>query len=222
VYTTLAVLPQMCERHRGHIANVTSIGGKVAIPHLLPYCSAKFAVAGFSEGLHAEVAKDSVNVTTVVPGLMRTGSHMNAVFKGDHRKEYGWFSLGATLPVTAMSASLAARKIVNAIERGAAEIVLTPQAKVLAVAHGIAPGLVADALGMVNRVMPGTGSRSQERFAGKESETFVSRSFLTKLGREAGHDLNQHPESGPVGGSAPGRTRSESAKPRDAKPLPAN
>ncbi len=199
VYTTLAVLPQMRERRRGRIANITSIGGKVAIPHLLPYCSAKFATVGFSEGLRAELAKDNVKVTTVVPGLMRTGSHMNAIFKGDHRKEYAWFSLGATLPVTAMSASIAATKIVNAIERGNAEIILTPQAKALAAAHGLAPGLVVDALGMVNRVMPGTGSRRRERFTGKESETLVTRSFLTRRGREAGNDLNQHPERGSVG-----------------------
>jgi short-subunit dehydrogenase len=207
VYTTLAVIPQMSERRSGRIANITSIGGKVSIPHLLPYSSAKFATVGFSEGLRAELAKDGIKVTTVVPGLMRTGSHMNAVFKGDHRKEYGWFSLGATLPVVAMSAATAAGKIVNAIARGSAEIILSPQAKVLALAHGVAPGLVSDALGMVNRVMPGTGSRRQQRFTGKESETLVSRSFLTQLGRSAGRDLNQHPERGPVGGDADASSR---------------
>ncbi len=53
VYTTMAVLPQMRERRSGHIVNITSIGGKVSVPHLLSYCSAKFAAVGFSEGLHA-------------------------------------------------------------------------------------------------------------------------------------------------------------------------
>lgn len=206
VYATLAVVPQMCARRGGHIANITSIGGKVAIPHLLPYCSAKFATVGFSEGLRAELGKDHVKVTTVVPGLMRTGSHLNATFKGDHRKEYTWFSLGATLPFTAMSASRAAARIVNAIARGSAEIILTPQAKALALAHGIAPGLVSDALGMVHRVMPGTGSKDYGRHIGKESETFVSGSFLTTLGRSAGRELNQHPERGPVGGDAHARS----------------
>jgi short-subunit dehydrogenase len=211
VYTSLAVLPQMRDRRRGRIANITSIGGKVAIPHLLPYCSAKFAAVGFSEGLRSELAKDNVKVTTIVPGLMRTGSHMNAIFKGDHRKEYAWFSLGATLPVTAISASRAATKIVNAIARGSAEVILSPQAKALALAHGVAPGLVADALAMVNRILPGTGSRDAERFTGKESETLVSRSFLTKLGRSAGRELNQHPERGPVGGDVRARPARTSA-----------
>jgi len=202
VYTTMAVLPQMIQRQGGRIVNIASIGGKVAIPHLVPYSCAKFAAVGFSEGIRAELAKDNISVTTVVPGLMRTGSHANAVFKGDHHKEYSWFSLSATLPVLAMDARRAARAIVNAAARGVSEVVLTPQAKVLALAHGIAPGTVADILGVAHRYMPGTGSHETQRFTGKESETPVSRSFLTRLGRTAGRALNQHPERGPVGGDA--------------------
>jgi short-subunit dehydrogenase len=200
VYATLAVLPQMMQRRSGRIVNITSIGGKVAVPHLTPYCCAKFAAMGFSQALRAELAKDHIKVTTVVPGLMRTGSHANAIFKGDHRKEYSWFSLAATLPLSAMDAHRAAYKIVNAAARGTSEIVLTPQAKLLALAHGVAPGTVADVLGIANRYMPGTGSRDSHRLTGKESETPVTRSFLTKLGRSAGRELNQHPERGPVGG----------------------
>lgn len=202
VYTSMAVLPQMKRRRDGRIVNITSIGGKVAVPHLLPYTCAKFAAVGFSEGLHAEIAKDHVRVTTVAPGLMRTGSHSNAIFKGDHRREYSWFSLSASLPVSSMDAHRAARRIVDAAARGVAELVLTPQAQLLALAHGIAPGTVSDLMGVANRFIPGTGNGSQQAFAGKESETAISRSFLTGLGRSAGRDLNQHPEQAPVGGDA--------------------
>ena len=69
VQTTLAVLPSMLARRDGSIVNIASIGGKVAIPHLLPYSGSKFAAVGFSEGLHAEVAAKGVRVTTVTPGL---------------------------------------------------------------------------------------------------------------------------------------------------------
>ena len=155
---------------------------------------------GFSQALRAELAKNRIKVTTVAPGLMRTGSHVNAIFKGDHRKEYSWFSLGATLPLSSMDAHRAARRIVDAAARGTSEIVLTPQARLLALAHGIAPGTVADLLGIANRFLPGTGSNDPHRFTGKESETAVTRSFLTILGRSAGRELNQHPERGPVGG----------------------
>ena len=202
VYPTMAVLPQMKGRQDGRIVNITSIGGKVAVPHLLPYSCAKFAAVGFSEGLRAELARDHVRVTTVVPGLMRTGSHSNALFKGDHRKEYGWFSLAATLPVSSMDARRATRRIVNAAARGAAEIILTPQAGLLALAHGVAPRLVSDLMGIANRVIPGTGSSIEEPFTGKDSETAISRSFLTALGRSAGRELNQHPEQRAVGGDA--------------------
>ena len=196
VYSTLAVLPQMIRRGDGRVVNITSIGGKVAVPHLVPYCCAKFAAMGFSEALRAELGKNRIKVTTVVPGLMRTGSHANAIFKGDHEKEYSWFSLAATLPVSAMDAHRAARRIVDAAARGAAEVILTPQAKLLALAHGIAPGSVADMLGLANRVLPGTGSYDQHHFTGKKSESPVTRSFLTALGRSAGRELNQHPEYG--------------------------
>lgn len=212
VCTTLAAYPSMARRGDGRIVNITSIGGKIAVPHLLPYCGAKFAALGFSEGLRAELAKDNVKVTTVVPGLMRTGSHMNATFKGDHRKEYSWFALGASLPLVSMSARRAARKIVNATARGVAEIILTPQAKLAVAAHGLAPGLVTDIAGVANRMMPGTGSRRPQRYTGKESATPLTRSFITQAGRNAAHDFNQHPNSGPVGGDAD--VSSHSLRPR--------
>ncbi len=75
VNTSLAVLPSMIERRRGHIVNITSIGGKISVPHLLPYSSAKFAAVGFTQGLAAEVRQHGVHVTNIAPGLMRTGSH---------------------------------------------------------------------------------------------------------------------------------------------------
>ena len=194
VYPTLEAIPAMMANRSGHIANITSIGGRIAVPHLVPYCAAKFAAVGFSEGMHAELAKDGIKVTTVVPGLMRTGSHVNAHFKGDHRKEFAWFSLGASTPLTAMSARRAARSVIRAIKRGRSEITLSPQAKLAALAHGVAPGMVSDALGIVNRVLPGTGSTSPERFTGKASRSAISDSFLTKLGRDAGEELHQYPE----------------------------
>jgi short-subunit dehydrogenase len=191
VYTTLAVMPHMVQRRSGRIANITSIGGKIAVPHLIPYSSAKFAAVGFSEGITAELAKDGIKVTTVCPGLMRTGSHENAFFKGDHRKEYAWFSLGATSPLTAIGARRAARSIVNAIRRGQAEIILSVPAKAAALFHGVAPGITANILGVTNRMMPGTGSTSQDRHRGFESKSAISESPLTLLGRRAAVKLNQ-------------------------------
>src|SRR5438874_1650626 len=124
LYPTLEVLPQMQARGAGSIVNIASIGGKIAVPHLLPYTCAKFAVVGFSEGLTAELHKDGINVTTVIPGLMRTGSPANALFKGDQAAEWDWFSVGDSIPMVSMSARRAARRIVRAMKTGRREVVL--------------------------------------------------------------------------------------------------
>ncbi|HZB47373.1 MAG TPA: SDR family oxidoreductase, partial [Pyrinomonadaceae bacterium] len=70
LYATLAVLPEMRRRGEGRIVNISSIGGKISVPHLVPYSASKFALVGLSDGLRAELAKDNVVVTTVCPGLM--------------------------------------------------------------------------------------------------------------------------------------------------------
>lgn len=194
VYPTLAVLPQMVSRRSGRIANVTSIGGKVSVPHLVPYSCAKFAAVGFSEGITAELAKDNIKVTTVVPGLMRTGSHVNAYFKGDNRAEFAWFSVGAASPAMAIGARRAARSIVNAVRRGQAEIILSVPAKLAVLFHGVFPGATVRLAGVANRMMPGTGNTNKDRHTGRESESAVSQSALTKPGRDAGRRLHQYPE----------------------------
>jgi NAD(P)-dependent dehydrogenase (short-subunit alcohol dehydrogenase family) len=154
VNTTLAALPHMRAGRYGRIANVTSIGGKVSVPHLLPYACAKFAAVGFSEGLRAHLAGSGVRVTTVVPGLMRTGSHRFAQFKGDVRRERAWFRFAAELPGLAMDAERAARRIVAAIGPGRAVVVLGVPAKLLWFAKELFPRLTLGALGAANTLLP--------------------------------------------------------------------
>src|SRR5215218_8907728 len=117
LYATLAVLPQMRQRREGRIVNVSSIGGRVSVPHLVPYSASKFALAGLSDGLRAELAKDGVVVTSVFPGLMRTGSPRNATFKGQHRAEYAWFAVSDSLPLSSIGVERAAAQIIDACRR---------------------------------------------------------------------------------------------------------
>ena len=56
LFTILAALPHMRGRGGRRIVNISSIGGKIAVPHLLPYTASKFALTGLSEGLRAELA----------------------------------------------------------------------------------------------------------------------------------------------------------------------
>lgn len=194
LHTTLAVLPDMRRRRAGRIVNISSIGGKISVPHLLPYDASKFALTGFSEGLRAELLKDGILVTTVCPGLMRTGSPPNADFKGKHRAEYAWFTLGDALPLISMSAERAARQIIAACRRGDAEVVLSLPAKAAAKFHGLFPGLTADLLGLVNRLLPGPGGIGEERAKGKESGSMLTPSPLTALSDRASRRNNELPQ----------------------------
>jgi len=191
LYSILAVLPQMKQRGEGRIVNISSIGGKISVPHLLPYSASKFALVGLSEGLRAELAKDGIVVTTVCPGLMRTGSPRNAVFKGQHKAEYAWFAISDSLPITSMKAERAARQIISACKRGDAEVVLSIQAKLAVLFHGLFPGLTADLLGVVNRLLPEPGGIGKGRALGEESQSALAPSWLTALTEQAARENNE-------------------------------
>jgi short-subunit dehydrogenase len=168
VHCALAVVPKMLARGSGTIVNIASIGGKLAVPHLLPYTASKFAVVGFSEGLHAELRAKGVHVLTVCPGLMRTGSHVSAHFSGDQEREYRWFSLAANLPGVSTSAACAARRIVRAVQCRETEIAITPQAIVASRLAHLAPEIVVRAMSAVNRVLPDPAPASNGQQRGAE------------------------------------------------------
>ena len=180
------VVPVMKRQGAGRIVNITSIGGKIAVPHLLPYVASKFALVGLSEGLRAELAKDKILVTTVCPGLMRTGSHLNAFFKGQQRKEFALFSLLNALPLASINSARAARQIVEACRRGDAQLIITNQARLAVLTKNLFPELTADLLSVVGRVLP------QAKYAdgtvlkrGWESRSAVAPSLLTRLSDNA-------------------------------------
>lgn len=180
-YTMQAVLPEMRDRGEGRIVNIASIGGKVPVPHLTPYCASKFALVGLSAAMRAELAKDNIYVTTVSPGLMRTGSHINAVFKGQNKKEFAWFSIGNALPVSSISAESAARQIIDAAGRGAPELIISVQAKLAARIYGLFPDLTGEIAAVVNQLLPAPGGIGKAQTRGKESQSWLSPSFLTAL-----------------------------------------
>ncbi|MBN1205705.1 MAG: SDR family oxidoreductase [Myxococcaceae bacterium] len=189
LYTTLAVLPEMKRRGEGRIVNIASIGGKVSMPHLVPYSASKFALVGLSDGMRAELAQDGILVTTVCPMLMRTGSPPNATFKGDHEKEYAWFYVSDSLPGLSINAERAARKILEGCRRGDAEVLVGLTAKLGAVGRALAPNLTAALLAHLNRWLP--QDSQPERFSGQESETPLTRSWLTELSRKVAQRNNE-------------------------------
>ncbi len=173
---------------QGRIVNISSVGGLVSVPHLLPYSASKFALTGFSLGLAAELAPKGIRVTTVCPWLMRTGSPINAKFKGDAAKEHAWFSVADSLPLLSISGPRAARAIVSASRRGDVMLKLGLATKFATLANTLWPGTVAAASSVIERLLPAGTDRRARR--GGEVERLAP-SWLTRLGDRAAAANNE-------------------------------
>lgn len=192
LHTTLAVLPQMLARGDGNIVNITSIGGKLSVPHLLPYSASKFAALGFSQGLHAELRGKGIRVTSVCPGLMRTGSYAHALFTGDREREYRWFSLGASTPGVSISAKAAAKKVVRATIEGRTELTFTPQAILAATLAQAIPEYTATVMHWVNsRVLPAPAENTDPSMVPGKDIRGKELTPLIPLGRSAAQRYNE-------------------------------
>lgn len=187
------VEPYMRARRKGHIGTVTSVGGVVSPPHLLPYAAAKFGAVGFSDGMVAALTGTGVTATTIVPGLMRTGSHERAYFTGEPSKEFAWFSVSASLPGLAMNADRAATAIVEGVLAGKPMVVLTPLTWLAFRVRGLAPSLTTRAMGLANMLLPKAGGATETvegRVAGKRLRS-PAVAVLTTLGRRAARRNNE-------------------------------
>lgn len=193
VNLTLALLPHMRQHGGGHVLNIASVGGRVAVPHLLPYSCAKFAFVGFSTGLSAELNPNDVHVMTVVPGLMRTGSYLNVPFKGQSSKEFAWFGLLGNLPGFSVSADFAARSIRESLQRRQATCTISLPAKVLIHAEALLPEATRTIMQMTTELaLPGAAA-NENSSTGKSLNPRFGAVFqaLTSLGRMAATALNQ-------------------------------
>src|SRR2546429_1007107 len=179
------IVPEMRIWGGGRIVNISSIGGKVAVPHMASYSASKFALTGFSDAIRAELARDNIHVTTVAPGLMRTGSHVNAKFKGKHDAEFAWFSAGAGAPLISMDADRAARKIVAACRRGQPSLTLTFGARGPIVGNALFPNLTGLAMKIVNRFLPDATDKSGEQSRAGSEIPRQTPEWMTRLADRA-------------------------------------
>jgi short-subunit dehydrogenase len=192
LHCTEAVLPHMRRRRGGRIINIASIGGLIAVPHLAPYAASKFALVGYSDAVRAEVAKDGIRVTTVCPGLMRTGSAINALVKGQHEAEFAWFAALSSMPLMSINAKRAAKKILSAGRRGLPHLTITPQARIAAILDRLLPNTMARLMMVAVRMLPGTSDASgQEAWTGAQSRSPRLPRVLTALGDRAARRNNE-------------------------------
>jgi NAD(P)-dependent dehydrogenase (short-subunit alcohol dehydrogenase family) len=186
LHLMLELVPSMRRRGFGRIVNISSIGGRIAVPHLAPYCASKFALAGLSDAVRAELAPHGIRVTTVSPGLMRTGSPVNAQIKGKHQAEYAWFAISDSIPGLTTSAESAAAQILEACRYGDPELTITLPAKLAVLANGIAPEAVARITALAVRLLPGPAGPEGDRIRrGRESESAWAPSVATTLSDRA-------------------------------------
>ncbi|APZ91806.1 SDR family NAD(P)-dependent oxidoreductase [Fuerstiella marisgermanici] len=190
--TIKEVLPGMKARGFGRITNIASMGGKRAVPHMLPYAASKFALVGLSNGLRAELLHENIFVTTACPGLMRTGSPRNAKFKGQHRYEYAWFSIGDSLPLVSMDVEQAAAQIIRGCEEGRGEFVVTSPLNIAIHLQSLFPELTRDILALMATVLPKMGGIGQQAARGYDSESAAAPSFLTELSQRSARENNQY------------------------------
>ena len=193
---TEAVLPAMLARGQGRIVNITSVGGKVSVPHLLPYCCAKFAATAYSEGMRAALVRKGIVVTTIAPGEMRTGSFGAAEFKGRQEQEFTWFSVSDSLPFLSLDAERAARQIVAAVKQNRAERILGLPAQLGARFNGLFPATTAKLLALVDRTLPGEGGAGEQNAPGREIHRRVRNPVLDRIldfGISAAHRFNEQP-----------------------------
>ncbi len=185
------LIPQLKRQGGGRIINIASIGGKIAVPHLLPYSLSKFALVGLSDGIRAELAKDGIRVTTVCPGLMRTGSHVNASFKGRHKIEFALFSLSNALPLFSVGSGSAARQIVDACRYGDPFLMIGAQARALHVASALFPNLTADVFNLIARMMP-RPTKNRDTKSGWQSRSLLAPQWATRLADQASKRNNEN------------------------------
>lgn len=161
-HPTMAVLPHMREQRSGRIANVTSIGGKVPIPHQSAYSVAKYAATGWSETITTEFTNDGIRVSTITPPPIKNGAALYVHFLGRLEDEFKWFTKTLTSPLTSITADRTARVVMDAVRYGDPERAVSPFSWLAIRAHGLLPNLTLPLLAMGERLlMPKVDAPSQ-------------------------------------------------------------
>lgn len=185
------VLPDLMARGGGRILNVASIGGKVPLPHLAPYAASKHALVGLGGAMRAELLKHNVYLTTVCPGTVRTGSPLNATFKGDVEAEYAWFAKGDNAPGLSISTERMAGKIVDALEHGDAEVITPWPAKLQSLFHGLAPGVSTEVAALIARLLPDAKPGDTSSSTGREADVGQLPAWTAEMQEAAAAKFNE-------------------------------
>lgn len=180
LHCTTAALPAMRREGAGRIANISSLGGLVAVPHLAPYVASKFALTGLTRSLRADLARYGILVTGVYPKTIRTGGHTHAWFKGDADAEYLWFAASDTLPLLSASAESVAHRVLDAVIHGDPEVMPSITARLAVAADALMPDWTAELKALIELRMPAAANLGGPPVQGSEIEGRLAE-FLSRM-----------------------------------------
>lgn len=192
-------IPEFRRLGGGQIINISSIGGQLALPHMAAYSASKFALGGWSETLAAELRAEGILVSTVYPGLMRTGSPIQGVFKGDAENEFTWFAAADNAPLLSIPADTAARQIVAHAKAGRSEIVVPARMRIAIAVRHLLPGLWSAFAAITASVLP-KGASTERKTGAQVDGNFESSQWMLPLrwrARAAERAFNQRRKTDP-------------------------
>lgn len=142
IHTIQALLPHFLEQRSGTIVNLSSIGGKVPVPYLVPYCTSKFAVTGLTEALHSELKPKGIHVCGIYPSVIKSSLMERAIFRGkddqDAQARREQLDLVISTPVVEKPEDVA-KAIWDAVKNQRSEV-LVGSANVSKAAYNLFPG----------------------------------------------------------------------------------
>uniref|UniRef100_B8HVX0 Short-chain dehydrogenase/reductase SDR n=1 Tax=Cyanothece sp. (strain PCC 7425 / ATCC 29141) TaxID=395961 RepID=B8HVX0_CYAP4 len=144
IHTIHFLLPHFLQRGSGTIVNLSSIGGKVPIPYLVPYSTTKFAVTGLTEALQAELGVKGIQVCGIYPNLIKSAFMERAIFRGqtaaDQQTRQDQVEQILQVPVVEKPEDVA-QSIWESVQQRRSQV-LVGSARLSATAYGVLPGLM--------------------------------------------------------------------------------
>lgn len=139
VYGCKVFLPILQKEDSAHIVNISSVFGMIAPPEQSAYCSAKFAVRGFTESLRHELEGTNVQVSCVHPGGIKTNIARNSRIGENAPQEYGKQAADFFDKVANTSPEKAADVIVRGIKKENTRILIGADAHAISFVHRLFP-----------------------------------------------------------------------------------
>lgn len=153
LHGTYFFLPYLKREEEGHIVNVSSIQGLLALPAQASYSATKFALRGFGEALRGELSPHRIGVTTVYPGLVKTNIVASSRVRGEDQENLRTW-LAPYIASRTLAPEKCARRIVGGIRRNRARVRITTASHLADWSKRLLPTVTDTVVAFFTRVRP--------------------------------------------------------------------